>query len=847
MADGEGTTRARSAKVRAASAPTSQRGGWERLSARAQHLVCLGVLLAVTLAFFAPVTFGGKSVVGSDTVQWRGMAEAGLEYKERTGNEALWAPNAFGGMPAYMIHYPLAVPQVDTVLSAIRRAGVWPGAHFFALLVGVYLLVFYLTRDALASTLGAVAFGLTTYLPLILLAGHNTKFIALAFAPWLLLAYAYAMRRPPGAPWLRTVLGGLLFAIALAANLRAGHVQITYYVAFTLGILWIVEGVQAAREGDVRAFLFSTLALTGGGLLALVMVAQPYLVAAEFKAFTIRSAGEGGGLAWDYAMNWSQGWGELVTLIVADAYGGSGQTYWGPKPFTSGPHYVGIVVLVLAAVALGGVRRRIVWGLGIAAGVMTLFALGEHFALLNRPMFALFPLFDAFRVPETWLAAVALALAVLAGCGAYYVARREPMPEGEERKTKLTYGALGVAGVLLLGLFLGQGVLFSFEKPGEQAQIEQAVAAQAGVEASDPRVAQFAQQAVAELRTERADRFADDLFRAFLFLGLAAALLVLQRRRKIPSWAMQVGLLALVLVDLWQVDRRYFNADAPELRDQAAAEAQIPEYGFDRFIKARVEVAGGPGHFRTFPLALNAFNDGRTPYHYESIGGYTGAKLTLFQNYIDHVLQNPDGTLNPNGLDLLAARYVIARLPLPGMEPVYRDEQTGLLVLENPDALPRAFFVEDTRVVEGEEETWRVLRDPATDLRRTAILPAPLPEPIAAAPIDSASTASVNLVRHTPREIVWDVETDRRRLLVVNEVYYPAGWHASIGGDPVPIHRVNYLLRGVVVPEGRHIVTMRFDPTWHERGVLLSTLGTALAYLGALLAAGLLWYRRGDD
>src|SRR5690606_33094153 len=183
----------------------------------------------------------------------------------------------------------------------------------------------------------AVAFGLTTYLPLILLAGHNTKFIALAYAPWLLLAYAYAIRRPPGADWTRMVLAGLLFAIALAVNLRAGHVQITYYIAFTLGVLWIVEGVQAVREGEARAFLGSTLALAGGGLLALVMVAQPYLITAEYKAFTIRSAGESGGLAWDYAMNWSQGWGELVTLIVADAYGGSGQTYWGAKPFTSGP------------------------------------------------------------------------------------------------------------------------------------------------------------------------------------------------------------------------------------------------------------------------------------------------------------------------------------------------------------------------------------------------------------------------------------------------------------------------------------------------------------------------------
>ena len=522
-----GTGASGGAKKRAGRAPGGalpQRSGWDRLTPRVQHAVCLAVLLAVVLGFFAPLTFGGKSLIGGDTVGWRGMSEAMLAYEEATGNQALWAPNAFAGMPGFMVYYPTATLQVDSVLSTLRTMGWWPGAHLFALLLGTYLFVYYLVRDTLASALAAVAFGLTTYIPLILLAGHNTKFVALAFAPWLLLAYAFTVRRPPGSGRLRTLLGGLLFAIVLAANLRAGHIQITYYLAFVLGVLWLVEGVQALREGEGRSFVVSTLALALGGGLALLMVAQPYLIQAEYKAFTIRSAGEGGGLAYDYAMRWSQGFGELVTLLVPGAYGGSGQTYWGAKPFTAGPHYVGITVLVLAGLGLYGVRRRIVWGLGVAAGLMTLFALGEYFPLLNRPMFDFFPLFDAFRVPETWLAAVALVLACLAGLGLYYVARREPTPEGQARKTRAVYAALGAGGALLLVLFLGQSVFFSFEKPNERAQIEQAVVAQTGVPASDPRVADYARQALAELKAERADRFSGDLMRTLLFFLLAGML-----------------------------------------------------------------------------------------------------------------------------------------------------------------------------------------------------------------------------------------------------------------------------------------------------------------------------------
>ncbi len=834
--------KARAGKVRPA---VVQRAGWDRLSPCVQHLICLVALLAVTLGFFASVTFGGKTLVGGDTVQWRGMAQSMIEFEQRTGREALWAPNAFGGMPGYMIDYPAAVPQLDSVLGWLRGLGLWPAAYFFSLLVGTYFLVVYLIRDTLAATLGAVAFGLTTYIPLILLAGHNSKFIALSFAPWLLLAYAYVMRRPPDATWQRTLLGGLLFAIALAVNLRAGHVQITYYVAFMIGIAWIVEGVQALREKQGRAFAISTGALALGSILALLMVAQPYLIQAEYKAFTIRAAGEGGGLGWEYAMRWSQGWGELVTLLIPDAYGGgSSQVYWGAKPGTAGPHYVGVIVLVLAGLALYGVRRRLVWGLGIAAGLMTLFALGEHFAVLNRLMFAFFPLFDAFRVPETWLVAVALALAVLAGFGVYYVARREPTPEGVAAKTRAVYVALGVTGALLLILLVGHGALFSFEKPSELAQIQQAVASQAGVPAGDPRVAQYATQALAEVKAERVDRFTGDAVRALLFLLAAGALLVLQRLGKIPSWALQVGLLLLVTVDLWGVDRRYFNAEDPALRDRSEIEAQIPQYGFDRFIEARVEVAGGPGHFRTLPLALNAFNDGRTPYFYESVGGYHGAKLALFQDYVDHLLTNPDGTLNPNGLDLLSTRYVISRGPIPGLTQVFEDPQTGMVVLENPNALPRAFFVGATEVVEGQEAAFERLRNPAFDLRTTALLSEP--SPVEAAPIDSTSTATVALARFGPREIVWQVETDRPRLLVVDEIYYPAGWHASIGSEPVPILRADYLLRAVPIPAGSHILTMRFDPPRHALGIRISTLATALVYLGALLFAGLLWLRRGE-
>ena len=374
-------------------------------------------------------------------------------------------------MPGVLIYDGGRVPGVDSVLSALRKAGLWPAAHFFALLLGTYLLVLYLTRSKLAGTLSAVAYGLTTYLPIILTAGHNTKFIALCYAPWLLLAFAAVIRRSPETGRTASALLTLLFAIAAAVNLRAGHVQITYYVVIVAGVWWVAEAVSALREKHAVTFLVSTGLLLVGAALALLIVADPYLYQWEYKAFTTRGAGPGGGLAYEYAMAWSQGVGELLTLLIPNAYGGGGGTYWGAKIFTAGPHYVGPVVALLALIGVLGVVRRSVVAFGVGAVLLVLFALGENFPLLNRTAFELLPLFDAFRVPETWLAVAALLVALLAGWGAYYLQRKEVTPEAEARKRRLAIGATAALAVLVGGLWLTGGGPLEFQRAGEGQQV----------------------------------------------------------------------------------------------------------------------------------------------------------------------------------------------------------------------------------------------------------------------------------------------------------------------------------------------------------------------------------------
>ncbi len=834
----------------ASSQRSSSRSGepdsfWTQRSPSSRHALCLGVLLVIAASFYAPVLLEGQTIHGTDTISWRANAEALIEHYEQTGERALWAPNVFGGMPAFLINYTLDIPQVDTLVQQVRSFA-WPIGHLFVLMMGVYLLVFYLTRNHLSGLLSGVAFGFTTYIPIILAVGHNTKFIALAYAPYVLLAFVYTLRNP-------SVLGSLLFAAALALQLRAKHPQIVYYVMMVLGVWWLVELVGAVREERLKPLAKSTgwLALGTGG--ALLMVAQPYLATYQYKQFSVRGAeagagGGGGSMGWESAMQWSQGVWELLTLIVAEAFGGGGQTYWGPKAFTEGPHYVGGVVAALAGLAVWRVRTWMTWGLGAAVLATILFSLGDHAAWINWPMFQYFPFFDAFRAPETWLSVSALGLAVLAGIGLAYALRHDPSRSRRQRQNAdprqrpilVAFGAVfGVVAVL----WLMPNVILDFEKPNEEQRYTQMLLQQnPDLSPQNPQVQRAINQQMQKVKQERQDVFTADAQRTLLFLVLAAGALLLYRQEKIQPWLAGLIVVAIVTVDLWGVDKRYLGEE--EFTPQQDVEQEIPTYQFDQFINQQKEEAGGSGHFRVLSLAEgNPTSTARPSYHYEQIGGYHGAKLQRYQDYLDHILQiNQSGPPNENALDLMNTRYIVARQQLPGTEVAFKSQQSGVLVLENPDAVPRGFFVGQTEIVENTEDMWARLRDSSFDPQTTALLSEPLDGPVT--PIDSASTANVELERHTPSEIEWTVQTDAPRLFVASEVYYPAGWKSYLDGEEVPIRRVDYLLRGVHVPEGEHTLVMRFEPKAEQYGRWIAGVSTVLVYGGIISMVGIQYRRR---
>ncbi|MBL7979887.1 MAG: YfhO family protein [Bacteroidetes Order II. Incertae sedis bacterium] len=814
---------------------------WEGLSEPTQHLICAALMLLVAVVFFSATTFGDKSLVGSDVVHARAMAKSALDFEAQTGEQTLWIPNGFGGMPAYSVYYPVSIPQMDTIVRSLNQFLAFPFVPFLIMLFGMYWLGFYLTKDKLLGLFGAFAYSLTTYLPLILLAGHNTKFSTLAWTPWLILAFLHVLRYPK-------LLSGLLFAAALAVNLRSNHIQITYYVAFILGVWWIFEAISAGRKGETKSFGIATGLLVMGVLLAVLMVAQPYWPLAEYKAFTTRGASEGGGsgaLDWTYAMNWSQGWGELWTLLFSRAYGGGSQeAYWGAKIFTGGPHYIGGIVILLAVFALLWSRKQVVWALGTGTLLTVLFALGQNAAFINEPMFHYFPLFNAFRVPETWLIISVMGLVLLAVLGLKQAL--QPHPTGKTDPKPLYYTIGGMVALMLI-LILFKSALFTFEKPNETEEIAKMMVQQyrqQGQEIDLATARTEAPQYIAQFREDRLEGYQSDALRTLFFIVLAGLLLILAKLDKIPAWTAKLALSILVLADLWGVASRYYTNDLlkPKTNVEEQAAAQIIP-GIDDWIQERVKTAGGAGHFRTFPMALDPFQDGRTPFFYETVSGYSAAKLRVYQDYQDHVLQDKEGRINMTGLDLMAVRYIIARGILPGTKPVQVAQDSSMLILERENPMPRAWLVSETKTVNTPQEKWRLLQDPTFNPRKTALV---AKDPgLKTAPFDSLGRqTSVKLKSFTANRIEWKVQTDAPRLMVASEIYYPAGWAATVDGNPSEIIQTNHILRGVAVPAGSHTVVMTFIPERHFVSKTIAGGATVLCYGGILLLLGLALMRR---
>ncbi len=808
-------------------------GFFYNLSEVKQHLIALAILFLVPFILFSATTIGGKEFQRHDITQWRAGAESILEYREQYDREPLWAENMYMGMPAYVVSVKNEIPNIDRLAGFFKS--IYPAFPYWVMLSGMYFLLILMGFRPLTAIFGSLLYSLTTYFPIIIGAGHTSKFVALAYAPWILAGFwklTYSKNK---------LAGLLLFSVAMALEVRAGHPQITYYFMYLLGFLWIANSWKLIQEKNLKQFGIVTGLLVLGGVIGILGHAQNFLTLQEYSQYSIRggSALDGTtGLSTGYAFAWSQGIKESLTLLVPEIFGGASPTYFGPKSVTSGPHYLGALCLPFLLIALFRQRSRTMFVFFGTGTLALLFAWGEHFAFFNELAFDYIPFFDKFRAPETWLVLTSFCYTVVAvyGLDWFFDFVKQKTPQLKE-----LYAPLGSA-VLIFLFVLIQVKTMEYTKPGEVANIANQIAQQNNVSPENPQVQQrassYVQQNFVPDRQEGSNR---DLFRLGLFLIFTGAVIWFALKQKLSVTLASAGLIFITGFDMISVGKRY-------VPDRVIVNANVnpgkylesQKRDIDQFIVDNIYSENGEYRYRVFPLLVSPFQEATPSYFYPTVGGYTGAKLSIVSDITSPggPLYTQNGGLNLNLLGALNVKYINFRqgLNFSDLEPVFNGNSGT--VYENLKLLPKAFFVDSLVYAETPTEAFDFIRNPNVDYSEVAVI-----ENSDRLQVSNDSTSQVTVTNYTGPEITLEISRSTPGFLVLSEIYYPAGWVASLNGEEIPIHKTNYVLRGMEIPSGDHELVLEFKPSSYSLGVTLGWISLVAQILIALVF-GVTYFRK---
>jgi hypothetical protein len=788
------------------------------------YLTAIVFFLIVILIYFSPVLDGQKPKQ-DDIQRWRGMSKEIVDYREAAGEEPLWTNSMFGGMPAYqisVIYKNVLVKHIDKILKlGLPR----PIDLVFLYFIGFFILLLTLRVNVWLALLGSVAFAFSSYFFIIIEAGHNSKAHAIGYMAPVLAGILLTFRG-------KYLWGAALTALFLSLQIMTNHLQITYYLALMVVIFGIVQFIESIKKQALPHFFKVAGLLTIAAIFAVGVNISNIWATYEYGKYTIRGPSEltsdaeirTSGLDIDYATQWSYGIAETLTLLVPDLKGGGsmrdpgedsntfsemikagvphGQArqivqrvmYWGKQPFTSGPVYVGAIVVFLFVLGLFVVKGKMKWWLIAATVLSIMLAWGKNFMPLTEFFLHYVPGYNKFRAVSMTLVIAELAMPLLG-----ILALREMFSKEADRKEMFKHLKLAfyITGGLALFLALFSGMFFNFRSPFD-AQLVQAG---------------FPKTVIDAVHADRQALLVSDAIRSLIFILLAAAALWAALFEKIRKEFAFAALILLVTIDLFSVNKRYLNDD--DFEPARRVENPYTPTAADQQI-----LQDPDPNFRVMNTTVSLFNDASTSFFHKSIGGYHGAKLRRYQELFDyHISKN-----NMDVLNMLNTKYFIVG---------GQNEQPRAML--NDEALGNAWIVEEYRLVENADEEIAALNDfdPAT----TAIVDKRFEHLLEGFQPGSDPNAIIELASYKPNELIYRFQSGQDELAVFSEIYYDKGWNAYIDGEKMPYLRANYVLRAMQVPAGRHEIVWKFEPEVYHTGgkiSLIASLIVILVFFGAL-------------
>lgn len=822
-------------------------------------LAALAVFVTLSVAYFSPV-LEGKQLPQMDETHAQGMARELVVHQQETGERSMWTNSMFGGMPAYQIKGD-ASANIFAKLNRASRFGLpfYTIAIVFLYMMGFYLLLLSLKVDKWLSIAGAIAFAFGSYNIIIIIAGHITKAYAIALMPAVLAGILYAYNRNK---WL----GAAFTAVALGMEIAYNHVQITYYLALLILILVGVKAYWAYRHKLLPDFIKTSAYIVIAVVLAILPNIGNLMTTAEYGEYSIRGkselksdegAKESRGLDKDYALAWSYGKKETWTLLVPNVVGGASESfasspealanvdsqlkdtiaqqsqYWGGRPFTSGPVYVGAIIcflFILAAFLYKGPER---WWLIGGTILSILLAWGKNFGWFTDFMFYYFPLYSKFRTVEMALVIASVTIPALAFLGLKEIYER---PEIVKQNMKWFGLAFGLTGGISLLFYAMPSVFFDFMSADElQAILQQ----KSEAVAQNPQYGAMYDTFIAQLKGAREQLTSSDALRSFFFVALASGSLWFYSTNKLSSNFLTAGLAILILIDLWSVDRRYLNNDM--FLDKSKAN-QFVETTADKAI-----LKDADPYYRVFTLYRNPFNDANTSYFHKSIGGYHGAKLRRYQDVIDRYLMRDWQVLagqlqkgpNENIYNALAQSTVTNMLNAKYL--VFHPSHAPI---QNPYAMGNAWFVSLVKIADNPDDEIDMLNK--VDLRTTAIVAKPF-EKLVQGYANDTINGNIQLTSYAPNILKFKSVSNSDQLAVFSDIYYPKGWNAYVDGQKTEIIQTNYILRGLMLPQGAHDIEFRFEPQTFETGKTIAYIGSFLVLMLVASIVYIEWKKRKRD
>ena len=856
------------------------------------------LLLFIVLAYsYTPQVLDGKIVNQSDIASWKGMANEAMTYNAANpDDQTAWTNSMFGGMPTTATIDSFDGDWTDKIYDFLLT-GRRPASYLLLALIGGFLLMLSLGTSKVIAVAGAIAISFCSYNMQIIQVGHNTKMQAIAYFPWVLagviFTYRAAMRslacdeKRGIKSWLpQTVLGATLFAFALSMQIKANHLQITYYLAIVIFIyaIGLLIYLCIKRKDLLKRFFTASALLLFIGIIGIATNSNKLIPTYEYTPYTMRGGSElssdsdthnDKGLDLEYATAWSYGINEMPNLLIPNFNGGASsgelpldsetgellkragqpnlkQTmkhlplYWGPQPFTAGPMYMGAITIFLFILGLILCKGREKWWL-VAATVTAIFlSWGNHFMWFTRLWFEYAPMYNKFRTVSMALTILQVLLPMLG-----FYALDKVLKERYDKKEfmKAGYIAYGVTAGFCLLCVLIPGMAGTFTGASDAGMNEMIVEA---------------------LAADRQTLMVKDALRSLILISCIFLMLIWAFRtpkqdavgkdgsfvRKGRMSIVAVAVVFLVWIDLVSVGKRYLNKShfiTP--KDFTAHYEPRP---VDEIIHQDTDL-----DYRVLDLSVNTFNDAIQSYHHKCIGGYSPVKLQRYQDLIDRYIT--DEIRDIYGAVSGAATVQEVEEALPETKVVsmlngkYIILDGNISPVVNPYAYGNCWFVSDCVPAATPDEEIALLEN--TDLRNTAVIgddfewaqgffaDAQNDAMNCNSELSSESSYRIELTHYSPKELRYAFSTDTERAVIFSEIYYPKGWkawiepagaygevrdghyHPTAEAREIELFRADWMLRGAIIPGGEGQLIMRFEPESYQLGENISRASSIVLIL----------------